>query len=338
MVADMRASVRELIAGEPPTACVVIAELGVNHDGSRAQAIRLVEAAFAAGADAVKLQLFEPEELCSRVHRPRERDLLARLRLTDADIRAVLAAAAARALPVFATPFDGPSLRLLRRLDVPVIKIGSGEVTHTPFLAEVARSGRPIILSSGAATWGDLDRAVATLRAHGAENLSLLHCVSAYPPPDDQTHLRLIPRLAERYADCTIGFSDHSVGTTAAIAAVALGARIVEKHLTLDRAAAGPDHAASADPAEFAALVTAVRRVDALLGGEEKAVQACEGVIGRSVVAARDLPAGHVLTEADFAFKRPGGGVRPYDALRLLGRRVTRAVRQDALIAEGDVA
>jgi sialic acid synthase SpsE len=263
--------------------------------------------------------------------------MLARYRLPDSDIRAVVAAALSRDLPVFATPFDEASLALLVALELPVIKIGSGEVTHTPFLAQVARAGRPLILSTGAATWPDIDRAVETLRAHGAANLSLLHCVSAYPPPDDQTHLRVIPRLAQRFPDCTIGFSDHSLGSTAAIAAVALGARIIEKHLTLDTAAPGPDHAASADPPAFAALVTDIRRAEALLGHDEKSIQPCEGTIGRSIVAAHDLPAGHTLTPADFAFKRPGHGLRPHATPQLLGRRTTRPLQRDALIFEPDV-
>lgn len=330
--------VRALIDGRTPPACVVVAELGVNHDGRLDRALRLLDAACAAGADAIKLQLYVPGELCSRVHRAQELAMLEALRLTDAEQARLCAAARDRGMPVFATPFDAPSLELLGRLEIPVVKIGSGEATHTPLLAAAARSGRAVILSTGGCTMPDVDRAVEVLRGEGCHRISLLHCVSAYPPPDDECHLRVLPALAERYPDCTVGFSDHTIGVEAAIAAVALGARIVEKHLTLDPGAPGPDHAASADPAAFAALVRAVRRVERLLGDGRKAPQPCEGIIGRSVVAARDLPVGHLLAAADLAFKRPGHGIRPAAADALIGRCLARPVGADELITLRDLA
>jgi len=321
-----------LICGEPLQDCVVVAELGVNHNGSEERALRLLDAACAAGADAVKLQFFVPEQLCSRVHRADEIDMLTRYRLSDEAHARICAAAAARGLAVWATPFDEPSLNLLLRFDLPLIKVGSGEVTHAPFLARVAQTGRPVILSTGGCDWGQLDRAVATLGDHGCRKLSLLHCVSAYPPPDGQLHLRCLTALRERYPGCEIGFSDHTLGHEAACAAVVLGARLIEKHLTLDCRDDGPDHAASADPPQFAALVRAVRRVEQMLGSGEKRVQPCEGTIGRSVVAARNLPAGSVLTECDLAYKRPGCGVRPNEVAMLLGRTLLREVSADELI------
>lgn len=327
----------ELLAGRRPSTCAVIAELGVNHNGSADRAIALLAAARQAGADAAKLQFFVPRELCSRVYRADEIAELERLRLSDDDHARLVRAARDIGIPVFATPFDEPSLDLLCRLNIPAIKIGSGEITHTPFLTQVARTGRPVILSTGGCEWPDIDRAVATLRANGCTNLSLLHCVSAYPPPDDELNLLVIPALAARYPDCVVGFSDHTLGHEAALAAVALGARIIEKHLTLDCRDAGPDHAASADPASFAALVASIRRVERMLGDGEKRVAACEGIIGRSCVAARDLPAGHALLVRDIAFKRPGRGVRPYAVRSLIGRRTSHPVAADELIVESDV-
>lgn len=327
----------DFIAGRAPATCLVIAELGVNHNGAREQALRLLECAREAGADAVKLQIFEPAELCSVVYRADEIKMLEGLRLTEADFFAICAAARALQMPVFATPFDEPSLDLLLRLEIPVIKIASGEVTHTPFLARVACTKRPVILSTGACEWADVDRAVATLRENGCRHLSLLHCTSAYPPPDAELHLRVLPALQARYPDCLAGFSDHSLGGEAAVAAVALGARLIEKHLTLNCDDAGPDHAASADPAGFAALVKAVRRTEQLLGSGVKKIQPCEGAIGRSVVAARDLPADHTLRSEDFAFKRAQPGVRPYAAAQLLGRRLRRAVARDALLTTTNI-
>jgi N-acetylneuraminate synthase len=356
---------RDLIEGRRPQTCVVIAELGVNHNGRLADALELVEAARRAGADAVKLQLFVPSELCSRLHRADELAMLERLRLSDADHVRIVAAARERDMPVFATPFDEPSLALLRNLGIPIIKVGSGEVTHTPLLRSIASTGLPVILSTGGCEWADVDRAVAILCAGAvapvsdrpspgrplsdrsstgrssetvsSNRLSLLHCTSAYPPPDEEVNLRLIPELALAYPDCTVGLSDHTLGFEASVAAVALGAKIIEKHLTLDRDAAGPDHAASADPAQFAELVAAIRRTERMLGDGCKTIQPSEGVIGRSILAARVLPAGHVLTPDDLAFKRPGGGVRPWDAATVLGRALRRDLPADEFIQPADM-
>ena len=337
-MSEAHQNVEQLLAGSTPSRCVIVAELGVNHDGSTERALRLLESARDAGADAVKLQLFTPDELCSAVARAEEMRMLERLRLSDAAHARIVAAARELDLPVFATPFDEPSLELLRRLEIPLVKIGSGEVTHTPFLARVARTGLPVILSTGACELADVDRAVSVLRENGCTRLSLLHCVSAYPPPDDQLHLRLIPMLAARYRDCTIGFSDHSLGRVAATAAVALGARIIEKHLTLDRSAEGPDHAASADSAGFGEMVTAIRRVEAMLGEDRKTIRDCEANVGRCIVARRDLPAGHLITADDLAYKRAGANPRPYAAADLVGRRTKTGIGHDVEITATNVA
>lgn len=320
-------AIRELIQGRRPGRCLLIAELGVNHDGRLDTALQLLHAARAAGADAAKLQLFVPTELCSPLHRAAEIAMLERLRLSDEDHARLVAEAERIHLPLLATPFDEPSLELLQRLRIPLIKIASGEVTHTPFLASVARTAKPVILSTGGCTLQDVDRAVATLRGAGCRALSLLHCVSAYPPPDAQVNLRVVSTLIARYPSCPVGFSDHTLGDEAALAAVALGACIIEKHLTLDCGAAGPDHAASADPPAFAALVRRVRRIEDMLGSPQKSELECEGRIGRSIVAAIDLPSGTVLRPEHLAFKRPGTGMRPYEATKLIGRRLRSDVR-----------
>ena len=337
MVADMRASLRDLIEGQAPSGCLIVAELGVNHDGRVERAIELLHRAREAGADAVKLQLFVPNELCSRLHRSEEIAMLERLRLSDEDHVRLCGEAREMEMAVIATPFDEPSLELLLRLEIPVVKIGSGEVTHTPLLAKVARTNLPVILSTGGCEWIDIERAVAVLRENGCERLSLLHCVSAYPPPDEQLNLRVIGELSKRYAECMIGYSDHTMGIEAAVAATALGARIIEKHLTLDCSGEGPDHAASADPESFAALVRAVRRVEQMFGDGRKSVQRCEGVIGRSAVAARPLIDGQTLSAVDFAFKRPGRGVRPWAAAALVGRKLRCRIPADEFIHETDL-
>lgn len=330
-------TLQELIDGRTPSRCLIIAELGVNHDGSVERALELLGRARQAGADAVKIQLFVPQQLCSRVHRADELNMLERLRLSDEDHARLCVEARRLDLPVVATPFDEPSLALLRRLDISIVKVGSGEVTHTPLLAKIAKWRLPVILSTGGCEWIDIERAVSTLRENGCRRLSLLHCVSAYPPPDEQLNLRMIPELARRYPQCTIGYSDHATGSEASVVAVALGAKIIEKHLTLSCADKGPDHAASADPDSFKAMVRAVRRVELMLGDGRKAIQPCEGAIGRSAVAARPLEVGQTLSATDIAFKRPGCGVRPWAASALVGRKIERRIPVDELIHETDL-
>ncbi|MBL8878786.1 MAG: N-acetylneuraminate synthase family protein [Phycisphaerales bacterium] len=338
MTDSISPAVHDLIEHRTPRGVVVIAELGVNHDGRLDKALDLVCAASAGGADAVKLQLFEPAELCSARYRRAEVEMLAPLALNERAVREICDAARARALPVFATPFDDTSLARLVELNIPVIKIASGEVTHTPFLDRAARTDRPMILSTGACELADIDRAVATIRDAGCPSLSILHCVSAYPPPDHVMNLRVIELLRARYSRCVIGYSDHTLGDEAAIAAVALGARIIEKHLTLDCAAPGPDHAASADPSQFARLVRSIRRAESMLGSAEKHALPVECAIARSIVAARDLAAGEPLRFSDLAFKRAGDGVRPFDAEQLVGRRLRRPIHRDEQIALSDVS
>ncbi|MBN2446086.1 MAG: N-acetylneuraminate synthase family protein [Phycisphaerae bacterium] len=333
------AKLRNLFSdSDAPRRCTVIAELGVNHNGVVERGRQLIETARRTGVDGVKLQLFVPDELCSRVHRADETEMLESLRMPEEEQQQLCEAARAAGLALVATPFDMPSLQLLQRLDIPVIKIGSGEITHTPLLAAVARMRKPVILSTGGCAFEDVDRAVTTLRDNGCDKLCLLHCVSAYPPPDAEVNLRVISSLKQRYHGVPIGFSDHTIGIAAAVAAVAMGAVLIEKHLTLDCLDEGPDHAASADPPTMAALVNAIRRVDVMLGDGEKRVAACEGTIGRSVVAARDLPAGHRIATDDVAYKRPGDGVRPYLAHTLIGRWLTRAIARDEQIMPHDVA
>jgi N-acetylneuraminate synthase len=315
----------------------VVAEVGVNHNGSPALAADLVRRAAEAGADAVKFQAFVPERLCSAVHRADEIQMLRPLALAEADLAALKELAGRLGMDFLCTPFDEQSVEVVRRLACPAIKIGSGELTHTPMLGRVAGFGVPVIVSTGAGATADVDRAVAALRAGGAEQIALLHCTSAYPAPAEQANLAAIPLMRQRYPDCVIGYSDHTEGPMAAVMAVALGAAIIEKHLTLDRRMAGPDHAASAEPAELAELIAQVRQARRMLGDPVKRPAACEPTIGRSLVAAGDLPAGTVLAREHVAFKRPGTGIRPYRLNDVLGRRLLRDVPADELILERDI-
>ena len=325
----------------------VIAEAGVNHNGDLDLARRLVDAAAAAGADAVKFQTFRTDALVSAAA-PKARyqvettgggesqqAMLARLEL-GWDAHATLRDhAAARGLVFFSTPFDEASADLLGELGVELFKVPSGEVTNLPLLRHVAAKGRPVLLSTGMSTLDEVATAVETIRAAGDPPLAILHCVSAYPAPVEDTNLRAMDTLRTRFGR-PVGLSDHSLGIEIALAAVARGAAVLEKHLTLDRALPGPDHRASLEPTDFIALVRGVRAIERALGDGDKRPMPSEvdtrAVARRSLVAARPLPAGHRLLRADIAIKRPGTGIAPGDLDAVVGRTLARALDADELL------
>ncbi len=315
----------------------IIAEAGVNHNGDRVLAGELVDAAVRAGVDAVKLQAFDPDALCSKRRKAAERDLLRRYVLTEKDLGELRDRAVAAGLIFLVTPFGFDQVDEVVRLGTPAIKVGSGEVTHTPLLRHIGSRGVPVLLSTGAADLRDVVRAVKVLRAAGCREIGLFHCTSVYPAPDESLNLKAITTLATRFPDCVVGYSDHSIGTTAGIAAAAMGAAMIEKHLTLDHSLSGPDHAASAEPDELLHLVREIRRFERMTGDGVKRPAACEGVIGQSMVAARTLHAGHVVTPADIVYKRPGWGLRPYMLGQVIGRRLKKDVPADDVITRDHI-
>jgi sialic acid synthase SpsE len=239
------------------------------------------------------------------------------------------------------SPFDPVAAQLLADLGVAGFKLGSGELTNWPLVHQVAGYGRPLILSSGMADLGEAEAGVAWVRATGNRQVAILHCVSTYPAPAEACNLRAMDSLAAA-TGAVVGWSDHTLGEAITVAAVARGAAIIEKHLTIDRRLPGPDHAASLEPEEFARLVVNIRAVEAALGDGVKIPAACEAdtaaVARKSIVAARDLPAGTVLAAGDLAVKRPGDGLPPRLLPALIGRRLQRAVRTDERLGSGDVA
>jgi N-acetylneuraminate synthase/N,N'-diacetyllegionaminate synthase len=328
--------------------CLVIAEAGVNHDGDAGLAHRLVDLAADAGADAVKFQTFAPELLVSataaaapyqsrRAGAERQRQMLAALVLPAGAWRELAAHAAERDLLFLSTAFDLPSAELLADLGMPALKVPSGELDHLPFLRALAGRGLPLLVSTGMATLEEVDRAVQA--AAGAPGLCLLHCVSAYPAPVAEANLRAIPALAARHG-LPVGWSDHTRGATTALGAVALGAALLEKHVTLDRTLPGPDHAASADPEEFAAYVAEVRALEAALGDGRKRPTPSEEEnrvpARRSLHAARDLRAGQALRPGDVVALRPATGLPPGTAAE--GLRLLRDVPGGAPLTAADVA
>ncbi|MEA2479172.1 MAG: N,N-diacetyllegionaminate synthase [Thermoleophilaceae bacterium] len=349
MSAPVEIAGRAIGPGEP---VYVIAEAGVNHDGDVDRALALVDAAAAAGADAVKFQTFDPAALASdgaplaeyqqgRVEAESQRAMLDRLALGEDDFRRLAGHARDRGVAFLSTPFDEGSAELLERLGVPAFKVGSGELTNLPLLASLARRGRPLLVSTGMATIDEVGAAVRAVREAGSPPLVLLHCLSAYPAPADQANLRAIGTLREAFG-VPVGWSDHCLELEPTLAAVALGAVVVERHLTLDRTAAGPDHSMSSEPPELAELIRRIRVVEAALGDGVKRPQQAEldtrAVARRSLVATRDLAAGERINAGDVAIKRPGGGLEPRELERLVGARLALAVRRDEPFAERHLA
>src|SRR5712692_10189895 len=272
-------------------------------------------------------------------HRPprhrRRRDMLARLELSLETLTALKAQASARGLVFFSAPFDEESVDVLAALGVALFKVPSGEVTNLPLLRHLAGKGRPIILSTGMSSLEEVEAAAAAIREAGDPPLAVLHCLSAYPAPVAEVNLRAMDALAARLG-CPVGFSDHTLGIEIAVAAAARGAAIIEKHLTLDKTLPGPDHRASLDPVEFAAMVRAIRAVESALGDGTKRPMPSEldtrRVARKSLVAARPLRAGARLGAEDVLIKRPGTGISPADLDKAIGRPLARDIAADEVI------
>lgn len=352
----------------------VIAEAGVNHNGSLEMALRLIDAAAAAGADAVKFQTFIPEALVSRhavkaVYQQHttgadesQLDMLRKLALDHAAHRHLLAHCKARGIEFMSSPFDVDSARfLVDTLDVATLKLGSGEITNGPLLLALARTGKPLILSTGMSTLPEIEQALAVLAfgytettaqptttgiaaAYATEagrhvlrdKVSLLHCTTEYPCPFEDVNLRAMDTLRDAFG-LPVGYSDHTPGITIPIAAVARGARIIEKHFTLDRNLPGPDHQASLQPDELRAMIDGIRQVEHALGHGRKEPAPSElknrPIARKALVAARPIHAGELFTTDNLTAKRPAEGLSPMRYWELLGRTAERDYDADEAIA-----
>jgi sialic acid synthase len=330
--------------GQP---CYIIAEAGVNHNGSLELARRLVDIAVEAGADAVKFQkrtiadiliaeaLMRPYAVPTSLgatygeHRQR-------LELSEEDFFALADHARARGITLLASAWDVRSADFLERLGIPAFKIASADCTNLPLVEYVARKGRPVLLSTGMSDLGEVDEAVATVRRH-TDQLVLLQCTSTYPCDNDQINLRVIPAYRERYG-CVVGYSGHERGLAPTEAAVALGASVVERHFTIDRTMVGPDHAASLEPTGLQRLVRNIRNVEKALGSPEKRiVEAERGVrerLAKSIVARADIPAGTIITADMLTVKGPGNGLKPGDIPRLVGVVAESPICEDTLVPQ----
>ena len=329
----------------------IAAEIGINHNGDMNLARRMIDAAAAAGADAVKFQNYHTEDFVSdrslmheyqnggRMVRESQYDMFKRYELRRESLRALSEHCRGRGVTFFSTPSGEEGIADLMAVGAPLLKNGSDYLTNLPLIRAMARTGLPTVLSTGMATAEEIRDAVEAFRGAGNDRLILLVCTSTYPAPDEDVNLRRIPALAAGF-DALAGFSDHSFGVTAAIGSVAMGACFVEKHFTLNKALPGPDHRFSSDPAEFAQLVQGVRAIERQLGNDHVGPAPSE-IEGRtsfrlSCVAARDLPAGHVLRQADIAFRRPGTGLPPKAIDQVLGRTLAKAVPGGHVLGKTD--
>jgi N,N'-diacetyllegionaminate synthase len=319
----------------------VIAEAGVNHNGDLGLALDLVAAAGETGADAVKFQTFDPELLAAPSAPKAEYqaqvtdksesqlDMLRRLTLDRAAFEAIATRCAEMGILFLSTPFDADSADLLDGLNMCAFKTPSGELTNLPLLAHIAAKGKPLIVSTGMAVMDEIAAALAVIDANGAPARALLHCVSAYPAAPGDINLKAMQTMRDAFG-VPVGFSDHSPGIEIPVAAAALGADVIEKHLTLDRNLPGPDHKASIEPAAFSQMVRDIRTVEAALGDGVKAPRPAEleiaAVARRSIVALTDIPAGATLDAGMIGLRRPGTGLEPARLDLVIGARVRHAI------------
>jgi len=338
---------RRVSADDP---CYVIAEIGVNHNGDPDLAHQLIDAAAAAGADAVKFQTYVTDELVlasadRAAYQNRntgtvtsQAEMLRRCELPFEVFTELRAHCREAEIDFISTAFDAPSLDFVISLEPSCLKWASGELTNKPLLLQAAPSGLPLLLSTGMGSLAEIGRAIDWL--DGRLELVVLQCVSDYPAAIEDQNLRTLPAMRAAFG-CPTGFSDHTIGPHAAIAARALGMAVLEKHFTLDSTMQGPDHRASVEPRDLAELVRLLRAIEAGLGDGVKRPVAAEtdvrAVARKSLVYRRELPAGHMLTEADLTAKRPSTGLAPERMDEITGRTLARAVRCDEIVDPSDV-
>ena len=325
---------------------LIIAEAGVNHNGNLSTAKQLAEKAKDCGADIVKYQTFVPEKIASRHARMAEyqkintgedmtqEEMLSKLCLSKNEFIELAEYCDEIGIQFLSTPFDIESIIFLKELQS-IWKIPSGEITNYPYLVEIAKTKKDIILSTGMCSLGEVDEALSVLYTNGAEHISLLHCTTNYPTPMEDVNLRAMLTLSD-HCKCDVGYSDHTRGIEVPVAAVALGAKIIEKHFTLDRNMDGPDHKASLEPNEFSAMVEAIRNIEVALGDGVKAPAQSEKanieIARKSIVAARDIRKGEVFSEENLTTKRPGNGLSPMLWSKVIGKVAKRSFAEDELI------
>jgi len=331
----------------PEDPCFIIAEAGVNHNGDITLAKKLIDVAVEAGANAVKFQTFKTENVVTPTAEKAEYqknttgtgesqyEMIKKLELSEANFWDLSEYARDAGIIFLSTPFDEESVDLLDQIGVPAFKIPSGEITNYPLLKKIAQKSKPLFLSTGMATLGEVEGALNHLKMHGAEEIVLLHCTTSYPAPIASVNLRAMETLRCAFR-VPVGYSDHTEGITIPIAAAAIGARAIEKHFTLDRTLPGPDQRASLEPQELATMVKAVRDVEMARGngvkGPTEEEEAIKRIARRSIVARCDISAGESLTEDILAVKRPGTGIEPRYLDSILQMKARVLIQRDQVI------
>ena len=325
---------------------LIIAEAGVNHNGDINIAKRLIDEAKRSGADIVKFQTFNPQKLASKyatmaeyqkenlAREESQEAMLSKLTLSWGEYVELAEYCKKIGIKFLSTPFESESIHFLDDLQ-DIWKIPSGEITNYPYLVEIARTGKEVILSTGMSNIDEVKGAIGVLEKHGAGKITLLHCTTNYPTPMDDVNLRAMLTL-ERECGCAVGYSDHTQGIEVPIAAVAMGATVIEKHFTLDRNMDGPDHKASLEPDELKAMVSAIRNVEKAMGDGNKVPSPSEmaniAVARKSIIAAKDIRAGEIFSEENLTTKRPGTGINPMRWNEVLGQKAKRDFAEDELI------
>lgn len=327
----------------------IIAEAGVNHNGSVDIAKRMIDAAVRAGVDAIKFQTFVAEEIaCGRAPKAEyqkrttgskesQLDMLRRLALDDDAHRKLLGYCGKKKIAFLSSPFDMQSIELLNNLGLKVFKIPSGEITNLPYLQKIGGLKKKVIMSTGMADMKEVDRALKVLIKAGTarKNITLLHCNTEYPTPFEDVNLLAITAMKKRFG-VQVGYSDHTPGVEVPVAAVALGAEVVEKHFTLDRKMKGPDHKASLEPKELEAMVAAIRNIEKALGDGIKRPSSSEiknkAIARKSIVASRDIKKGEAFSKENITAKRPGTGIDPMMWYKVIGKKAKRYFTADELI------
>ena len=332
-----------------PTRTLIIAEAGVNHNGDLGLAKQLIDVAAEAGADLVKFQTFSADRLITRSAKKAnyqaqttdshesQHEMLRRLELTPEMHRVLIAHCAARHLGFFSTAFDIESVDFLVSLGQRHFKIPSGEITNLPYLRHIGRLAKPVILSTGMATLGEIEAAIQVLEQAGTprKDITALHCTTEYPTPMAEVNLRAMQSIRAAF-DVSVGYSDHTPGIEVAIAAVAMGATVIEKHFTLDRTLPGPDHKASLEPAELSAMVTAIRNIELALGDGIKRPSPSEArnkpISRKSLVASKAIKVGEKFSSENITAKRPGGGISPMRWDEVIGQVALRDYQADEFL------
>jgi len=328
----------------------IIAEAGVNHNGSIDLAKQMIDAALEAGADAVKFQTFKTENLVSK-NAPKadyqkvstgtsesQFEMIKKLELDENAHNILFAYCRKKSIQFLSSPFDLDSIDLLNKLGMEFFKIPSGEITNLPYLRKIGGLGKKVILSTGMADLGEIEDALDVLINAGTalENITVLHCNTEYPTPVEDVNIKAMLTIKAEFPGVNIGYSDHTLGIEIPIAAVAMGATIIEKHFTIDKNMEGPDHKASLEPKELRAMVCAIRNIEKALGDGIKKASPSElknkPIVCKSIIAARDISKGEVFTEENLTIKRPGTGISPMRWDEIVGKTSTKDYHEDDLI------